>query len=109
MESLKAEITSGYREKIATLEDQLRSVRPSAEQSVLVGQLQIQLREIEKNLDRKTRTLESLHIDICSASCSTPSEDVSVKGSGSNVNSPIEVIFILFNVQYLHFSFIIVT
>lgn len=85
MESLKTEFATGYREKIAQLEEQLRSVRPSAEQSLLAEQFSAQLKQIESSIDRKTRNLESLHSDICSASCSTPSEDVSVKDTASPI------------------------
>lgn len=85
VESLKAEFATGYREQIAQLEEQLRSVRPNAEQSLLAEQFSAQLKQIENSIDRKTRNLESLHSDICSASCSTPSEDVSVKDNASPI------------------------
>lgn len=81
VESLKLEVDGqGYGEKIADLEEKLRRSINSAEQSMALEQMTEQLREIESSLDRKTKTLESLHSDICSASCSSPSEDVSVKG-----------------------------
>lgn len=75
-ESLKLEHdVHGYREQIARLEEQLRSARPSVEQCQMTEMLAAQLKEIEVDVERKTRLLESLHTDICSASCS---EDVSV-------------------------------
>lgn len=91
MESLKNEIVTNYRDKIANLEEQLQNARPSAEQSMLIEQISSQLKEIETSLDRKTRNLESLHSAIYSASCSSPSEDVSVKGLISAANSPMDV------------------
>lgn len=93
MESLKNEMVVNYRDKIANLEEQLQNARPSAEQSMLIEQISSQLKEIETSLDRKTRNLESLHSAIYSASCSSPSEDVSVKGLISATNSPIDVSF----------------
>lgn len=93
MESLKNEMVANYRDKIANLEEQLQNARPSAEQSMLIEQISCQLREIETSLDRKTKNLESLHSAIYSASCSSPSEDVSVKGLISTINSPVDVSF----------------
>lgn len=93
MESLKNEMVANYRDKIANLEEQLQHARPSAEQSILIEQISSQLKEIEISLDRKTKNLESLHSAIYSASCSSPSEDVSVKGLISATNSPIDVSF----------------
>lgn len=94
VDSLKTEFVAGYQEKIVQLEEQVRSMRPSAEQSLVIDQIAAQLKEIEFSLDKKTKTLESLHSAICSASCSSPSEDVSVQqGPKSNINSPAEVCF----------------
>lgn len=93
MESLKNEMVANYRDKIANLEEQLQNARPSAEQSMLIEQISSQLKEIETSLDRKTKNLESLHSEIYSASCSSPSEDVSVKGLISVINSPMNVSF----------------
>lgn len=72
----------GYQNRIIELEDKLMSLKPSAEQSLLFDQLSEQLKEIETVLETKTKALESLHADICSQSCSSPSEDVSVKHLG---------------------------
>lgn len=93
MESLKHEMVTNYRDKIANLEEQLQNARPSAEQSMLIEQISGQLKEIEVSLDRKTKNLESLHSEIYSASCSSPSEDVSVKGLISAIESPVDVGF----------------
>lgn len=86
-------MVANYRDKIANLEEQLQHARPSAEQSILIEQISSQLKEIETSLDRKTKNFESLHSAIYSASCSSPSEDVSVKGLISATNSPIDVSF----------------
>lgn len=92
VDSLKTEFVAGYQDKIVQLEEQVRSMRPSAEQSLVIDQITAQLKEIEYSLDKKTKTLESLHSAICSASCSSPSEDVSVQqGLKSIINSPTEV------------------
>lgn len=82
-ESLKEELDGvdelGYNERIQYLEDQLKLVRPSAEQKLLVDQMASQLKTIEMLLDRKTKTLEAFHAlaSACSTTCSSPSEDVS--------------------------------
>lgn len=87
-ESLQMEMDGkGYQSRIIELEDKLMSLKPSAEQSLLFDQLSEQLKEIETALEAKTKTLEALHADICSQSCSSPSEDVSVLrhiGGGDN-------------------------
>lgn len=82
-ESLKDELDGveemAYSERIQYLEDQLKFVRPSAEQKLLVDQMTSQLKTIEILLDRKTKTLEAFHAlaSACSTTCSSPSEDVS--------------------------------
>lgn len=91
-ESLQMEMDGkGFQTRIIELEDKLQSLKPSAEQSMLFDQLSEQLKEMETLLETKTKALESLHADICSQSCSSPSEDVSVKhlGAGDN-NTPVE-------------------
>lgn len=88
-ESLQMELDGrGYQHRIIELEDKLTSLKPSAEQSLMFEQLSEQLKEIETMLETKTKTLESLHAEICSQSCSSPSEDVSVRhlGGGDNKN-----------------------
>lgn len=81
VESLKIDLDGrGYNEKIANLEDKLQKSLTSTEQSIALEQITEQLRDIELTLDKKTKHLESLHSAICSASCSSPSEDVSVRG-----------------------------
>lgn len=81
LESIKSDVDiKGYTEKVANLEEQLRQ-RTSSEQSLVLEQMTEQLRDIGVALERKTKNLETIHADICSASCSSPSEDVSVKGS----------------------------
>uniref|UniRef100_A0A182PBV6 Pericentrin/AKAP-450 centrosomal targeting domain-containing protein n=1 Tax=Anopheles epiroticus TaxID=199890 RepID=A0A182PBV6_9DIPT len=86
MESVKTDLAGrGYDEKIAKLEEELRQRRPSAEQSIVLEALTVQLRDIEETLDRKTKNLETLHSTSgASLGCSSPSEDVSV-----NQDSPL--------------------
>lgn len=79
----------GYQTRIVELEDKLQSLKPSAEQSLLFDQLAEQLKELESQLEAKTKTLEGLHADICSQSCSSPSEDVSVRHLGAGDNNSI--------------------
>lgn len=81
-ESLKEEADvegKEYIEKIRYLEDQLKLVRPSNEQRLLIDQMTSQLKTIEMLLDRKTKTLEAFHAlaSTCSTTCSSPCEDVS--------------------------------
>ncbi|XP_055692681.1 pericentrin isoform X3 [Lutzomyia longipalpis] len=81
-ESLKLEM-EGLREEVdgkEQLEEQMRQLRAGQEQNATLEQLAAQLRDIEVALERKTRTLESLHAGIASESCSSPSEDVSIRG-----------------------------
>lgn len=68
-----------YFEKIRYLEEQLKLVRPSNEQRLLIEQMTSQLKTIEMLLDRKTKTLEAFHAlaSTCSTTCSSPCEDVS--------------------------------
>jgi golgin subfamily B member 1 len=68
VESLKFEVN---------LEAALQKARPNDDQSLQLEQLSDQLKTIECELDRKTKTLELLHTNLCSVSCSSPSEDVS--------------------------------
>lgn len=87
-ESLQMELDGrGYQTRIIELEDKLMSLKPSTEQSLLFDQLSEQLKEIESTLETKTKTLESLHAEICSQSCSSPSEDVSVRHQGHGDNN----------------------
>lgn len=81
-ESLKEEADvegQEYVEKIRYLEEQLKLVRPSNEQRLLIDQMTSQLKTIEMLLDRKTKTLEAFHAlaSTCSTTCSSPCEDVS--------------------------------
>lgn len=81
-ESLKEEADvegQEYFEKIRYLEEQLKLVRPSNEQKLLVEQMTSQLKTIEMLLDRKTKTLEAFNAlaSTCSTTCSSPCEDVS--------------------------------
>ncbi|XP_055703876.1 pericentrin isoform X3 [Phlebotomus papatasi] len=81
-ESLKMEVES-LRDEVdgkQLLEEQMRNLKANQEQNVTLEQLAKQLRDIEATLERKTRTLESLHAGIASESCSSPSEDVSIRG-----------------------------
>lgn len=69
-----------YIERIQSLEDQLKFLKPSNEQKLLYEQMTTQLKTVEMLLDRKTKTLEAFHAlsSACSVTaCSSPSEDVS--------------------------------
>lgn len=92
VEHLKGDLNGqGYTERILYLEDQVKLTRPSAEQKLLVDQMTSQLKTIEMLLDRKTKTLEAFHAlaSTCSTTCSTPSEDVSVRGGNELDGSDI--------------------
>lgn len=70
-----------YIERIKSLEDQLKIMKPTSEQKLLYEQMTTQLKTVEMLLDRKTKTLEAFHAlsSACSVgtACSSPSEDVS--------------------------------
>lgn len=92
VESLKTQTETApvYEETIKELEEQIRSLQPSAEQSAVIESIAGHLREIEDNLDRKTNLLESIHVMTGSAtSCSSPSEDVSIRGSANNLDGVV--------------------
>lgn len=90
VESLKTEITPAYKEKIKHLEEQLQSLQSTAEQNVIIERIAANLREIEDNLDRKTQVLESIYVSTGSlTTCSSPSEDVSIKGSTNNLDGTV--------------------
>ncbi|XP_054734363.1 golgin subfamily A member 4 isoform X5 [Anastrepha obliqua] len=80
VQTLKLEIGEGYQERIRFLEDKLQNMRPSAEQSMVLDQVVEQLRDIENNLDQKTKNLESVHHSI-SSNANSVTEDVSVNGA----------------------------
>lgn len=90
VESLKTQTETApiYEETIKELEEQIRSLQPNAEQSAVIERIADHLREIEENLDRKTNLLESIHVmhNDPPTSCSTPSEDVSIRGSAHNLD-----------------------
>jgi hypothetical protein len=97
-ESLKEEADvegQEYVEKIRYLEDQLKLVRPSNEQRLLIDQMTSQLKTIEMLLDRKTKTLEAFHAlaSTCSTTCSSPCEDVSrgVSDFDTSEKSPLRI------------------
>lgn len=86
----QTEIAPTYEEKIHELEEQLESLQPNSEQSAAIERIACHLREIEDNLDRKTNLLESIHITTGTVTaCSSPSEDVSARGSGNNLDAAI--------------------
>lgn len=98
----QTEITPAYEEKIQQLEEQLESLQPNSEQSAAIDRIAVYLREIEDNLDRKTTLLESVHISTgIVTTCSSPSEDVSVRGSTTNLDASI-LSPRTFNVTHLH-------
>lgn len=82
VETLRSGIDeNAFLERISYLEGQLKALRPNGEQSIVLETITDNLKQIEGILDRKTKFLEALHADVCSASCSSPSEDVSMKDS----------------------------
>lgn len=86
----QSEIAPAYEERIQQLEEQLESLQPNADQSVAIERIASHLREIEDNLDRKINLLESVHIGTGTVTtCSSPSEDVSARGSGHNLDAAI--------------------
>lgn len=93
VESLKTQTETApiYEETIKELKEQIRSLQPNAEQSSVIERIADHLREIEDNLDRKTNLLESIHVmhNDPPTSCSTPSEDVSIRGSANNLDGAI--------------------
>lgn len=92
VESLKiqSETTPVYEEQIKELEEQIRNLQPNAEQSATIERIAGHLQDIEDNLDRKTHLLESIHVMTGSVtSCSSPSEDVSIRGSLNNLDGGV--------------------
>lgn len=86
----QSQITPTYEEKILQLEEQLESLQPTSEQSAAIERIAGHLRDIEDNLDRKINVLESIHVGTGTVTtCSSPSEDVSVRGSGNNLDAAI--------------------
>lgn len=86
----QSEIAPTYEEKIQYLEEQLESLQPNSEQSAAIERIAGYLREIEESLDRKTNFLESIHVTTGTVTtCSSPSEDVSVRGSANNLDGAI--------------------
>lgn len=86
----QSEIAPTYEEKIQHLEEQLESLQPNSEQNAAIERIAGYLREIEDNLDRKTNLLESIHVTTGTVTtCSSPSEDVSVRGSANNLDGAI--------------------
>ncbi|XP_063695962.1 A-kinase anchor protein 9 isoform X2 [Culicoides brevitarsis] len=82
VENLKLNMDEqAFLDRITYLEGELKKLRPTGEQSIVLETISDNLRQIETTLDRKTKFLESLHADVCSASCSSPSEDVSHQDS----------------------------
>jgi chromosome segregation ATPase len=79
LDSGKSQLT----ERIIYLEEQLRKHRLYIEQfqsnSTAVRQMKAQLRDLQATVDKKTKDLELFHTTISSASCSSPSEDVSIR------------------------------
>lgn len=71
-----------FREHIAHLEEEVQRLRLSEE---LIGsegalkQIKLQLFEFETSLEKRTHDLEGLHATVSNTSCSTPSEDMSIR------------------------------
>lgn len=90
VDSLKTEIRPAFEETIKHLEEQLQSLQTTAEQNVIIERIAANLRDIEDNLDRKTQLLESIYVTTGSmTACSSPSEDVSIKGSTNNLDGAV--------------------
>lgn len=86
----QSEIAPTYEEKIQQLEEQLESLQPTSDQTAAIERIAGHLREIEDSLDRKINILESVHMGTGTVTaCSSPSEDVSVRGSGNNLDAVI--------------------
>lgn len=87
VDSLKTEVTRSYEEKIMKLEEQIKSLQLSNDQTIILERITTQLRNIDENIDRKTKNLEDVQVPLggMATTCSSPSEDVSVKGSDPNV------------------------
>lgn len=80
----QTEIAAMYEAKIKHLEEEIKSFEPSVEQATIIERIAGHLRDIEVNIDRKTNLLESIHAsDSNPNSCSSPSEDVSVRGGNA--------------------------
>ncbi|XP_066992619.2 golgin subfamily A member 4 isoform X2 [Anabrus simplex] len=84
LESVRSEMgAADLLRHVAHLEDQLMRHRQQMEQlqpdSTAVNHMKSQLRELETALEKRTKDLESLHVTPSSASCSSPSEDVSIR------------------------------
>ena len=79
LDSGKSQLT----EHIIYLEEQLRKHRLHVEQFqsnfTAVRQMKAQLRELQATVDKKTKDFELFHTTLPSASCSSPSEDVSIR------------------------------
>jgi hypothetical protein len=79
LDSGKSQLT----EHIIYLEEQLRKHRLHVEQfqsnSTAVRQMKAQLRELQATVDKKTKDFELFHTTLPSASCSSPSEHVSIR------------------------------
>ncbi|XP_030754420.1 A-kinase anchor protein 9-like isoform X3 [Sitophilus oryzae] len=78
----KLEYIQGLRRHVDELEQEVQQLRIGAELAGSEGavrQIKLQLFELEVNLDKKTRELELLHSTDVNNSCSTPSEDMSVR------------------------------
>lgn len=99
VDSLKTEVTPAYEEKIMKLEEQIKSLQLSTDQTIVLERIASQLRNIEENIDRKTKYLEEVQVHSAgiATTCSSPSEDVSVKGGDPTADfiSPrnVKVIF----------------
>lgn len=81
--TLKAEPDSKQcQELIIKLEDELKKLRLNAEfvgNEDFLQHIKIQLFDIESSIDCRTRDLEALHAAISSTTCSSPTEDMSIK------------------------------
>ncbi|KAF5306240.1 hypothetical protein FQA39_LY08938 [Lamprigera yunnana] len=71
-----------FQQHIHQLEDEIQRLKLNTEFAGSEGalkQLKNQLNEIESNIDDRTRELEALHFALSTTTCSSPSEDMSVR------------------------------
>ncbi|GJQ85464.1 hypothetical protein Trydic_g23887 [Trypoxylus dichotomus] len=70
------------KERIVYLENEAQKLRLNSELAGGEGalkELQLQLNQFESSIDKKTKDLEGLHNAISMTSCSSPSEDMSIR------------------------------
>lgn len=81
MDSLKSQTQTEMADYVQNLEKEIIDLRRLTEQTTpeAISQMKCSLREIESALARKTKDLEQLLASSANVSCSSPSEDVSIR------------------------------